>query len=148
VDDDPRMENLTDEFATTDAAFGMPGGDTRQVRTKPNECDGVAAHRVAQHFQRLASYGPDPIGRQPTERTTPLEIFPCDADRPSPIFCSPEAMPPRAFSNSTSLKEIVMSEELDMELEIVELGDAKEETKGLPVGNATEPHPVYPFKIV
>jgi len=31
---------------------------------------------------------------------------------------------------STSPKENVMDDELEMELEIVELGDAKEETKG------------------
>ena len=31
-----------------------------------------------------------------------------------------------------------MNEELEMELEIVELGDAKEETKGLPPGHTPE----------
>jgi hypothetical protein len=31
-----------------------------------------------------------------------------------------------------------MNEELDMELEIVELGDAKEETKGFPTGHIVE----------
>jgi hypothetical protein len=33
-------------------------------------------------------------------------------------------------ADSISLKENVMNDELEMELEIVELGDAKEETKG------------------
>jgi hypothetical protein len=41
-----------------------------------------------------------------------------------------------------------MNEATEMELEIVELGDAKEETKGLPAGNATEPNSTYPFKKV
>lgn len=36
--------------------------------------------------------------------------------------------------------------EMDIELEIVDLGDAKEETKGLPAGNAFETHPKYPFR--
>ncbi len=31
-----------------------------------------------------------------------------------------------------------MNDELEMELEIVELGDAKEETKGLPPGHTPE----------
>lgn len=31
-----------------------------------------------------------------------------------------------------------MNDELEMELEIVELGDAKEETKGFPPGHALE----------
>ena len=43
-----------------------------------------------------------------------------------------------------------MNDELEMqtELEIVDLGDAKEETKGLPIGNASELNSQRPFKIV
>ena len=39
-----------------------------------------------------------------------------------------------------------MNEELDMELEIVELGDAKEETKGQPSGPKSEDHPTLHFR--
>ncbi len=39
-----------------------------------------------------------------------------------------------------------MNEELEMELEIVELGDAKEETKGLPSGPAAEDNETFPFR--
>ena len=39
-----------------------------------------------------------------------------------------------------------MNEELDMDLEIVELGDAKEETKGDPAGPKTEENPTFHFK--
>jgi hypothetical protein len=54
----------------------------------------------------------------------------------------------RGISYLNSLKENVMNEATEMELEIVELGDAKEETKGLPAGNAFEANPKYPFRIV
>jgi len=39
-----------------------------------------------------------------------------------------------------------MNEELQLDLEIVELGDAKEETKGLSAGPKTEENPIYPFQ--
>lgn len=39
-----------------------------------------------------------------------------------------------------------MNDELDMELEIVELGDAKEETKGLRKGIPGESDPVLSFR--
>lgn len=32
------------------------------------------------------------------------------------------------------------------QLEVVDLGDAKDETKGIPVGQRPEEHPVYPRK--
>jgi hypothetical protein len=42
-----------------------------------------------------------------------------------------------------------MNDELEMqtEMEIVELGDAKEETKGLPAGNDFETNGPRPYKI-
>ena len=46
---------------------------------------------------------------------------------------------------STSLKENVMNDEMEMELEIVELGDAKEETKGI-TGVPGESDPVLQFR--
>jgi hypothetical protein len=53
---------------------------------------------------------------------------------------------PRAFPTSTCTKEIVMNEELEMEMEIVELGDAKQETKGLPSGPDIEDNETFPFR--
>jgi hypothetical protein len=47
---------------------------------------------------------------------------------------------------STSLKENVMNDELEMELEIVELGDAKDETKGVQTGLPGEPDSQYHFR--
>jgi hypothetical protein len=52
----------------------------------------------------------------------------------------------KAIRTSTSLKENVMNDELEMELEIVELGDAKEETKGAASGTITEQNDVLPFR--
>jgi hypothetical protein len=60
----------------------------------------------------------------------------------------PEAETPRAFLPQPVLKEIVMSEELEMELEIVELGDAKEETKGIKPGPYFEDNPAHPTRDV
>jgi uncharacterized protein DUF5974 len=53
--------------------------------------------------------------------------------------CPCQKRKPTAFRTSTPSKEIVMNEEL--QLEIVELGDAKEETKGFPT---TQPHEESP----
>ena len=39
-----------------------------------------------------------------------------------------------------------MNEELKLDLEIVELGDAKEETKGQPTGPLNEVHPTLHFQ--
>ena len=50
-----------------------------------------------------------------------------------------------AFLSSTQLKENVMNEEL--QLEIVELGDAKEETKGRHSGVETEINDVSQYKV-
>ena len=41
-----------------------------------------------------------------------------------------------------------MNEELEMELEIVELGDAKEETKGIKPGPFFEDNPAHPTRDV
>jgi len=85
-----------------------------------------------------ASYRPRAI-RQETNRTRATAgVFDCDDLGPSPIFGLPDARPLKALRTSTSLKENVMNDELEMELEIVELGDAKEETKGLPPGHTPE----------
>jgi hypothetical protein len=47
---------------------------------------------------------------------------------------------------SISLKENVMNDELEMELEIVELGDAKEETKGAHTNVPGEVGTEFPFR--
>ena len=51
-----------------------------------------------------------------------------------------------AILTSTNLKEIVMNEAL--QLEIVDLGDAKEETKGLPQGPKPEANEVAPYRLI
>jgi len=39
-----------------------------------------------------------------------------------------------------------MNEEMEMEMEIVELGDAKQETKGLPSAPDFEDNQTFPFR--
>jgi len=39
-----------------------------------------------------------------------------------------------------------MNEELQLDLEIVELGDAKEETKGVSTGTKSEDNPFLPYQ--
>jgi hypothetical protein len=53
---------------------------------------------------------------------------------------------PKACPTSTSLKENAMNEATELELEIVELGDAKEETKGADDLSAHETNPDHPYR--
>jgi hypothetical protein len=58
-------------------------------------------------------------------------------------FVPPEAISLRAF-NRNAMKENVMNE--DLQLEIVDLGDAKEETKGRIQGVEPELNEAAPYK--
>lgn len=51
-----------------------------------------------------------------------------------------------AFPSFSQLKENVMNEEL--QLEMVDLGDAKEETKGRKEGPETEANPALPYRVI
>ena len=56
-----------------------------------------------------------------------------------------------AVHSSTTVKEFVMDKsqhpELEQELQLVELGDAKELTMGPPVGTVAEDSQQFPFKL-
>jgi hypothetical protein len=69
-----------------------------------------------------------------TERAIALDFFFVAARRRDQSSGARSDLPRACVPQLT--KEIVMNEELQTELEIVELGDAKEETKGSPVPTA------------
>jgi len=58
-----------------------------------------------------------------------------------------QSYPLEELASATSPKERVMNEELDPELEVVELGDAKTETKGIKGGMLPEDNPSSPYHL-
>jgi hypothetical protein len=78
-------------------------------------------------LNRIVSTGAALARWQPTERKTGAPKSALSRKSTSLSLARPRCKP-TAFVFSTQLKEIVMNEEL--QLEIVDLGDAKEETKG------------------